>query len=60
MGVWFLASAVGNYLGGRTAGLYGSMPLWQPFGIVAATAIGGGLVLMALVKPIRKLMGGVH
>ena len=60
MGVWFLASAVGNYLGGRTAGLYGSMPLWQLFGIVAATAIGGGLVLMALVKPIRKLMGGVH
>ncbi len=60
MGVWFLASAVGNYLGGRTAGLYESVPLWQLFGIVAATTIGGGLVLMILVKPIRRLMGGVH
>jgi POT family proton-dependent oligopeptide transporter len=60
MGVWFLAAAVGNYLGGRAAGFYGSMPLWQLFGIVAAITIVGGLILLALVKPIRKLMGGVH
>jgi POT family proton-dependent oligopeptide transporter len=60
MGVWFLASAVGNYLGGRTAGLYETLPLWQLFGIVAATAIGGALVLGLLVRPIRRLMGGVH
>jgi POT family proton-dependent oligopeptide transporter len=60
MGVWFLAAAVGNYLGGRAAGFYGSIPLWQLFGIVAAITIVGGLVLLSLVKPIRKLMGGVH
>ena len=60
MGVWFLASAVGNYLGGRTAGLYETLPLWQLFGLVAATAIGGGLVLALLIRPIRRLMGGVH
>jgi POT family proton-dependent oligopeptide transporter len=60
MGVWFLAASVGNYLGGRTAGLYGSIPLWQLFGYVAATAIGGGIILALLVKPIRRLMGGVH
>ncbi|MCA1734516.1 MAG: MFS transporter, partial [Acidobacteria bacterium] len=60
MGVWFLASAVGNYLGGRTAGLYETLPLWKLFGLVAATAIGGGLVLALLIRPIRRLMGGVH
>ncbi len=60
MGVWFLASAVGNYLGGRTAGLYETLELWQLFGLVAATAIGGGVVLALLIRPIRRLMSGVH
>ena len=60
MGVWFLAAAVGNYIGGRVAGLYEAMPLWQLFGIVAATTIAAGLVLAALSRPIRRLMGGVR
>ena len=60
MGVWFLAAAVGNYLGGRLAGLYGTLELWQLFGAVAAATIVGGLVLAAFVGPIRRLMGGVH
>jgi POT family proton-dependent oligopeptide transporter len=60
MGAWFLASAVGNYVGGRVAGMYGAMPLWQLFGIVAATTLGGGLVLALLIRPIRRLMGGVR
>ena len=36
MGVWFLASAVGNYLGGRAASLYETLELPTLFGIVAA------------------------
>jgi POT family proton-dependent oligopeptide transporter len=60
MGVWFLAAAVGNYIGGRVAGLYEAMPLWQLFGIVAGTTIAAGLVLAALSRPIRRLMGGVR
>jgi POT family proton-dependent oligopeptide transporter len=60
MGVWFLAAAVGNYLGGRAAGFYGSIPESQLFGTVAVIIAVGGLILLALVKPIRKLMGGVH
>jgi POT family proton-dependent oligopeptide transporter len=60
MGVWFLAAAVGNYLGGRMAGLYESMPLTELFGIVAAVTIVGGLILAALVPLVRRLMGGVH
>jgi POT family proton-dependent oligopeptide transporter len=60
MGVWFMAAAVGNYIGGRVAGLYESMPLWQLFGIVAGTTIAAGLALAALSRPIRRLMGGVR
>jgi len=60
MGAWFLASAVGNYLGGRVAGLYGSMPLWQLFGLVAATTMVAALVLAVMVRPIRRLMGTVR
>ena len=60
MGVWFLASAVGNYLGGRVAGMYGSMPLWQLFAIVGGTTLAAGLVLAAFSGTIRRLMGGVR
>ncbi len=60
MGAWFLAAAVGNYMGGRVAGLYESLPLWQLFGWVAGTTIAAGLVLAALIRPIRGLMGNVR
>ncbi len=60
MGAWFLASAVGNYLGGRAAGLYETVPLPTLFGAVAAITIAVGVVLALLVPSIRRLMGGVH
>ncbi len=60
MGVWFLATAVGNYLGGRAAGLYETLELPTLFGFVAATTIVAGVVLALLVPRIRTLMGGVH
>ena len=60
MGVWFLATAVGNYLGGRTAGLYETLELPTLFGFVAATTIVAGVVLALFVPRIRTLMGGVH
>lgn len=60
MGAWFLASAVGNYLGGRVAGLYETVPLTTIFGAVAAVTIAAGLLLALLAAPIRRLMGGVR
>jgi POT family proton-dependent oligopeptide transporter len=60
MGVWFLASSVGNYMGGRVAAFYESFALPTLFGAVAAFAIVAGLILFALVPPIRKMMGEVH
>jgi POT family proton-dependent oligopeptide transporter len=60
MGVWFLSLSLGNKLGGYAAGFFDRLPLPTLFGVVAATTIGAGLILFALVRPIRKLMGGVH
>ena len=60
MGVWFLAISVGNFIGGRLASLYGSMPLPNLFGAIAAVGIGAGLVMFALTPPIKRLMGDVN
>jgi len=57
MGVWFLASSVGNFIAGRLAGFYESMPLPQLFGVVAVFGIGAGVVLLALARPISRLTG---
>ncbi len=59
MGIWFLATAVGNYIGGRLASLYGSFGVPSLFGIVAAFCIALGLVLASMVNPMKKMMGGV-
>ena len=55
MGVWFLGSSVGNYLGGRMAAFYETWTLPQLFGGVAAFAIGAGLVLWLLSRPLSRL-----
>lgn len=60
MGVWFLSIAFGNKLGGWVASFFDTLPLPQLFGAVFATTAAAGLVLAFLVKPIKKLMGGVH
>jgi len=60
MGVWFLGIAVGNFIGGRVASLYSAMPLPRLFGVVAAAAIVGGIVMFALTPPIKRLMGPVN
>ena len=60
MGVFYLAISVGNFVGGRLSSLYGSMPLPQLFGAIAAVGIGAGLVMFALTPPIKRLMSGVN
>jgi POT family proton-dependent oligopeptide transporter len=59
MGIWFLGTAVGNWLAGRAGGLFESMPLPQLFGAVAASALVAGLVLAVLIKPTVRMMSGV-
>jgi POT family proton-dependent oligopeptide transporter len=60
MGVWFLAAAVGNYLGGRVAGMYETVSLPVLFGIVAGTTLLAGIVLALASPRVRRLMGGVR
>jgi POT family proton-dependent oligopeptide transporter len=57
MGVWFLAASVGNYIGGRLAAFYETMPLTTLFGIVAAFGIAFGIVMLLLSRPVTRLEG---
>ena len=60
MGLWFLATSVGNFIGGRVSSLYESWPLPNLFGAVGMFAIGAGILLFLFVKPIKRLMGEVN
>ncbi|MCC7126832.1 MAG: peptide MFS transporter [Acidobacteria bacterium] len=55
MGVWFLATSVGNFIGGRVSGFYESFALPTLFTAVAVFAIAAGVVLAAFVRPIARL-----
>jgi proton-dependent oligopeptide transporter, POT family len=60
MGVWFMSVSLGNLIAGLVAGRFETLPLPQLFGAVFATTAGAGLVLALFIKPIRRLMSGVH
>jgi POT family proton-dependent oligopeptide transporter len=60
MGLWYLGISVGNFIGGRLASLYGSIPLPGLFGAIGAVGIAAGLVMFALTPSIRQLMGEVR
>ena len=56
MGVWFLAASVGNFIGGRVAGVYEKFSLPTLFGGVALYALLFAVVLALLVKPIKRML----
>src|SRR5439155_1070366 len=60
MGVWFLSTSIGDYVGGRVASFYESWSLPALFGGVAAFCIVLGLALAVFVKPMKRLMGGLN
>lgn len=60
MGVWFLATSVGNFIGGRVSGLYESFPLPSLFGAVAGFSIVAGVLLMIAAPAMRRLMPARH
>ena len=61
MGVWFLASSVGNFLGGSVSGYYEKFALPTLFGVVGLSAIVMAGIMFALVRPMKRMMeeGGV-
>ena len=60
MGVWFLSIAVGSIIAGKMAGFMESYPMPKLFGSVGMVAVAASIILALLIRPIRKLMGGVH
>ncbi len=60
MGVWFLASAVGNYMSGEVASLFEELPLTQIFGGAAGVTLGVALIVALSTKKISEQMGGVR
>ncbi len=60
MGTWFLSSALANLVGGLFAGEYDSMNHVLFFTIPAATSGGAALILLLLIKPLKKMMHGIH
>jgi POT family proton-dependent oligopeptide transporter len=57
MGVWFLSNAFGNKLAGWAAGFFSTMPLDTLFSVVTGVLLAAAVVMFALVKPVRRLMG---
>ncbi|MGD9835800.1 MAG: peptide MFS transporter [Piscinibacter sp.] len=57
MGIWFLATSIGSYVGGRVAGLYDTLALTAIFGVLTAVALVACLVMAALVRPLRRALG---
>ncbi|HYT65636.1 MAG TPA: peptide MFS transporter [Vicinamibacterales bacterium] len=60
MGVWFLSNAFGNKLAGWAAGFFSSMPLNTLFTIVTAVLLAAAVVMFAIIKPSKRLMGDVR
>jgi POT family proton-dependent oligopeptide transporter len=60
MGIWFLATSIGNFLAASMASMYESLPLPTLFGRVGLMPIALGLVLLVIAKPITKMMHGVR
>ena len=60
MGVWFMASALGNFIGGQIAGLFEKFPLPGLFAAVFLTTLIAAGIVAALVRPVKRWMSGVH
>ncbi len=63
MGMWFLASALGNLIAGQIAGEFdadnlGAFP--DQFMQIVLIAGGAGIIMLLLTKPLKKLMSGVE
>ena len=56
MGVWFLATAVGNFLGGSVSGYYEKFQLPTLFAMVAVSGVLMSVFMFAMVRPIKRML----
>lgn len=59
MGVWFLSSSLGNVLAPKVAGVGESSSFGQVFTRISFIILGGAVVLLILVVPLKRMMHGV-
>jgi POT family proton-dependent oligopeptide transporter len=60
MGIWFMATALGNYVAGWVAGFLENRPFSQVFQSAFISISIAAVILVLLLKPIRRMMGDVH
>jgi POT family proton-dependent oligopeptide transporter len=60
MGIWFVATALGNLIAGLVAGMLETLPPSDIFRTVAMIVGGVGLVALVVSPGIKKLMGAVE
>jgi POT family proton-dependent oligopeptide transporter len=60
MGVWFFATAMGNYVAGWVAGFLENRQFSDVFQAAFLNLTVATVILALLIKPIRRLMSGVH
>jgi POT family proton-dependent oligopeptide transporter len=56
LGVWFLATSLGNYMAGRAVGLTLSMSLEHFFLMMTLVPVSTGVILLVLARPVRRLL----
>ena len=60
MGIWFMATALGNYVAGWAAGFLENRSFSQVFQTATLSVAVVAVILIVLIRPIRRLMGGVN
>lgn len=60
MGVWYASIALANWAGGQLAGMYERLDKGPLFLIPCAVTAAAALLLVALAKPLERLMHGVR
>jgi POT family proton-dependent oligopeptide transporter len=60
MGIWFMATSLGNLIAGLLAGRMESLGIIELFGSVALATVGAGVVLFIFSRPVKKLIGDVQ
>jgi POT family proton-dependent oligopeptide transporter len=60
MGVWFFATAMGNYVAGWAAGFLQDRQFSDVFQAMVINLLIATVILAVLIKPIKKMMRGVN
>ncbi len=59
MGIWFATTGLGNYVAGWVAGQLQDRTFSEVFSVAAISIAVAAVILILLVPPIKKMMGGV-